>query len=93
MTNRHGRIAASGDRAFAASPSGQSSLSRPSGLQSHCAKKTDYEAWRPALIAFLEHDSPWMAMTLSDLRKGFPLTDDNRRMIEALILAGERVAA
>lgn len=44
----------------------------------------DYELWRPALIAFLEADSPWMTQSLESLRRGDPLSDDNRRTIQAL---------
>jgi hypothetical protein len=51
---------------------------------------TDYEAWRPALIAFYERECPWASMTLENLRRGEPLTNENRRTIEALIVAGER---
>lgn len=50
----------------------------------------DYEAWRPALIAFLREDSPWMIQKLANLKRGDPLTNEDRRMIESLILAGER---
>jgi len=50
----------------------------------------DYEAWRPALIAFCERECPWASMTLENLRLGRPLSDDNRRTIEALILAAEQ---
>jgi hypothetical protein len=48
---------------------------------------TDYEAWRPALIAFLKKDSPWMVQKLANLKRGDPLTFEDRRIIETLILA------
>lgn len=44
----------------------------------------DYEAWRPALIAFIERESPWMVQTLESLRRGDRLTAENKRQIEAL---------
>jgi hypothetical protein len=46
-----------------------------------------YEAWRPALIAFYQAESPWMTQTLEGLRRGDPLTAENKRAIEALIAA------
>jgi hypothetical protein len=51
----------------------------------------DYEAWRPALIAFFRADSPWMAQKRENLERGDPLTNEDRRTIDALIVAGERV--
>ena len=45
------------------------------------------------MIAFIERESPWMTQTLENLRRGDPLTSDNRRTIEALVVAGERMAA
>jgi len=54
--------------------------------------KPDYEAWRPALIAFYRADSPWMAQKLSNLRNGHPLTDDDRLVIDGL-MAAVKVAA
>jgi hypothetical protein len=49
----------------------------------------DYEAWRPALLAFYQAESPWMAQTIESLRKGWPLTEDNRRVIRALMAVRE----
>jgi hypothetical protein len=52
----------------------------------------DYEAWRPALIAFYRHESPWMTQKLENLRRGDPLTTDDRHVIDGLI-AATRIAA
>lgn len=52
----------------------------------------DYEAWRKALIAFYETESPWMSQTLESLRGGYPLTRDNKRVVDA-IKAAQRLAA
>lgn len=49
----------------------------------------DYEAWRPALIAFYRHESPWMAETLASLKRGDPFTPDNRRVVAGLVAADE----
>jgi gluconate kinase len=46
----------------------------------------NYEAWRPALIAFYESDSPWMRQKLENLRRGDPLTDEDKRTIDGLAL-------
>lgn len=43
----------------------------------------DYEAWRPALIAFYRHDGPWF-QTIENLKRGDPLTAENKRVIDAL---------
>jgi hypothetical protein len=53
---------------------------------------TDYEAWRPALIAFYRHESPWMRQKLENLERGDPLTTDDRHVIDGLI-AATRIAA
>lgn len=50
----------------------------------------DYEAWREALIAFYEAESPYLPQRAKNLRMGFPLSNDDRRTIEGLIVAGER---
>ena len=44
----------------------------------------DYEAFRPALIAFYEHESPWMVQKLENLRRGDPLTIDDKHVIDGL---------
>jgi hypothetical protein len=44
----------------------------------------DYEAWRPALIAFYWRESPWMLQKLENLERGYPLSDDDRRVIDGL---------
>jgi hypothetical protein len=51
---------------------------------------TDYEAWRPALIAFYRADC-WFqsADNLEKLR--MPLTLDDKRQIDALKAAAERM--
>jgi hypothetical protein len=51
----------------------------------------DYEAWRPALIAFYWKDSPWMRQKLESLERGCPLTDYDKTVIDEL--AAERAAA
>lgn len=57
---------------------------------------TDYEAWRPALIAFYRAQGPWY-MTIEELERGSPLTTDNKHdidgLVAALALVSERVAA
>lgn len=50
----------------------------------------NYEVWRPALIAFYETESPWMTQKLENLNRGDPMTFEDRRIIDALIVAGER---
>jgi hypothetical protein len=52
----------------------------------------DYEAWRPQLIAFYRHESPWMRQKLENLERGDPLTIDDRHVIDGLI-AATRIAA
>lgn len=52
----------------------------------------DYEQWRPALIAFVQKDSPWMTQKLENLERGDPLTIDDRHVIDGLI-AATRIAA
>lgn len=44
----------------------------------------DRELDRQMLIAFYKRESPWMAQTLEDLRLGYPLTQDNLRVLAAL---------
>lgn len=61
-------------------------------LKSVAPTVQDDEAWRPALIAFYEVESPWMSQTLESLRGGYPFTRDNRRVIDA-IKAAQRLAA
>ena len=51
----------------------------------------DYGAWRPALIAFYQRESPWMSETIAGLKRGDPLTADNRRVIDGLIAASEHL--
>jgi len=53
---------------------------------------TDYEAWRPALIAFYRHESPWMVQKLANLENGYPLSIDDRHVIDGLI-AARKIAA
>jgi hypothetical protein len=48
----------------------------------------DYEAWRPALVAFYRADA-WF-QSAENVERGFPLTNADRRIIDALIVAGER---
>lgn len=48
----------------------------------------DYEAWRPALIAFYKADG-WF-QSAENLERGSPLNNADRRLIDALIIAGER---
>lgn len=43
-----------------------------------------YETWRPALIAFIQKDSPWMTQKLENLQRGDPLTAEDERTIRAL---------
>lgn len=52
----------------------------------------DYEAWRPALIAFYRAESPWMTQKLENLRRGDPLTTDDCHVIDGL-MAVQKVAA
>jgi hypothetical protein len=47
---------------------------------------TDYEAWRPALIAFYRAQGPWF-MTIEQLERGAPLTTDNKHDIDGLVAA------
>jgi hypothetical protein len=44
----------------------------------------DFEQWRPALIAFVQKDSPWMTQKLENLRRGDPLTQEDYHTIKAL---------
>lgn len=53
---------------------------------------TDYEAWRPALIAFYQAESPWMSQKLQNLRRGDAMTGDDKHVIDGLI-AAVRIAA
>ena len=53
----------------------------------------NYEAWREALIAFLEAEGQYMPTTLANLRRGAPLTEDNKRIIRGLMAASHKVAA
>lgn len=50
---------------------------------------TDYEAWRPALIAFYEHDE--LKQKAANLKNGTPLDYLDRRAIEALVAAAELI--
>lgn len=50
----------------------------------------NYEAWRPALISFYRVESPWMTQKRENLERGDQLTNDDRRIIDALIVAVER---
>jgi len=54
----------------------------------------EYEAWRPALIAYYRAESPWMVQKLQNLRNGYPLNDTDRSVIDGLrAVAGRREAA
>jgi hypothetical protein len=44
----------------------------------------ELETWRPALIAFLRVDSPWMVQKLQNLSTGAPLTEEDKRIIQGL---------
>jgi hypothetical protein len=48
----------------------------------------DYEAWRPALVAFYRADG-WF-QSAENAERGSQLTNEDRRIIDALIVAGER---
>lgn len=50
---------------------------------------TNYEAWRPALIAFYKAEA--MFQSAENVKRGEPLTNGDRRMIETLIVAGGRM--
>ena len=52
----------------------------------------DYEAWRPALIAFYWHESPWMRQKLENLERNEPLTAEDKHVIDGLV-AAQKVAA
>jgi hypothetical protein len=45
---------------------------------------TDYEQWRPALIAFVRTETPWRTQTIENLERGDPLTADDKRTIDAM---------
>ncbi len=49
----------------------------------------DYEAWRPALIAFYQAECSFQSA--ENVKRGEPLTNSDRRMIDCLIVAGERM--
>lgn len=51
----------------------------------------DYEAWRPALIAFYKADC-WF-QSAENLERGCDLSAQDKRLIEALMIAGERAPA
>ena len=51
---------------------------------------TDYEAWRPALIAFYRAQGPWF-MTIEELERGCPLSTDNKHDIDGLVAASELI--
>lgn len=51
----------------------------------------NYETYRPDLIAFYRADCAFQSA--ENVKRGEPLTNGDRRAIEALILAGERKAA
>lgn len=55
-------------------------------------KVDEAEAWRSRLIAFYEHESPWMIQKIKNLRYGDPLSIDDRNVIAGLI-AAQRIAA
>jgi hypothetical protein len=48
----------------------------------------DYEAWRPALIAFYRAQGPWF-QSVRNLEAGWPLTSENKHDIDGLIAAME----
>jgi hypothetical protein len=48
----------------------------------------NYEAWRPALIAFYRAEA--MFQSAENVERGSPLSHADRRLIDALIVAGER---
>lgn len=50
--------------------------------------RPDYEAWRPALIAFYRAQGPWF-MTIEQLERGSPLSADNKHDIDGLMAAFE----
>ena len=47
----------------------------------------NYEAWRPALIAFYEAEGGHMPQTLESLRWGGTLTEENKRIIRGIVAA------
>jgi hypothetical protein len=49
----------------------------------------DYEAWRAALAAFYSADCCFQSA--ENVKRGAALTNADRRIIDALILAGERM--
>jgi hypothetical protein len=49
------------------------------------------EAYREALIAFYEAESPWMVQKLENLRRGDPLTAYDLEVLEEIV--AERIAA
>lgn len=49
----------------------------------------NYESMRPALIAFYKAEA--MFQSAENVKRGEPLTNGDRRVIEALIVAGERM--
>lgn len=49
----------------------------------------DYEAWRPALVAFYKADCCFQSAM--NVKNGMPLTIGDKRVIDALILAGEKM--
>lgn len=52
----------------------------------------DYEAWRPALIAFYQSESPYLPTRIQCLRRGCPLSVDDKHTIDGL-RAALKVAA
>jgi hypothetical protein len=48
----------------------------------------DYESWRPALAAFYRAEAFYQSA--ENVERGDPLTNSDRRTIDALIIAGER---
>lgn len=52
------------------------------------ADAIDFDAWRPALIAFLQVESPWMHRTLTNLSNpDMPLTIAQKWTVVALVEA------
>jgi hypothetical protein len=51
----------------------------------------DYEAWRLALIAFYQAETPWMTQKCANLKCGEPFTKDDLRVLAGLVAAAERM--
>ena len=51
------------------------------------------DAERAALIAFYRAESPWMAQKCENLKRGDPLTMDDRRTLDGIQAAARALAA